>query len=408
MGRKSWFGVRDSEKFRVVFLIALAIRLAFLTTFLALIRVLPYDFSEIGNIAHNLASGRGFSSPFGPGSTPTAWLCPLVPALFAALIKLFGTSAPEMMMVVQTIISALSVAVYSQIAGRITDKQTTRLITAVLCIWPESLIRNNEIWYFVFQELGVAVLVWSALWWADNKNVFRGVVSGAVAGIVALINVTPLLVYFAILSTIRKRTPVIVSLITTAMFIMPWTIRNAIVLGRFVPLRTNIGISLYVGNNPNGSIRTSINDVYPGKPGREMVLYQQLGEVSYDRRAFWNAVRYVLSDPGKTIIRTAERAYVVWCTDIFDQWPWMPGHKWWTGRFYERASTLIVICSALIPLMFLIWYLPNLRNLPYKTMFAAVILLMPLPSYFTFADSDYVYGVRPWLAILAIIAYRNN
>ncbi len=39
-------------------------------------RTAPFGQDEMGHISVNLAQGRGFSSPFSLGSTPTAWLCP--------------------------------------------------------------------------------------------------------------------------------------------------------------------------------------------------------------------------------------------------------------------------------------------------------------------------------------------
>src|SRR5690606_39206034 len=46
--------------------------------------------SELGSIARNVFEGRGFSSPFEPGDTPTAWLAPLVPLIWVAVFQVFG------------------------------------------------------------------------------------------------------------------------------------------------------------------------------------------------------------------------------------------------------------------------------------------------------------------------------
>ena len=36
-----------------------------------------------------------------------------------------------------------------------------------------------------------------------------------------------------------------------ALVLAPWTIRNYLLLGGLVPLTTNVGVNLYIGNNPN-------------------------------------------------------------------------------------------------------------------------------------------------------------
>src|SRR5260370_1116567 len=45
---------------------------------------------ETGRIAHSLASGHGFGSPFFGWTGPTAWMGPVYPALVAGVFKVFG------------------------------------------------------------------------------------------------------------------------------------------------------------------------------------------------------------------------------------------------------------------------------------------------------------------------------
>src|SRR6516225_4821286 len=51
----------------------------------------PAMFSqETGSIAKSLATGKGFSSPFGKDTGPTAWLTPVYPLLVAGVFRVFG------------------------------------------------------------------------------------------------------------------------------------------------------------------------------------------------------------------------------------------------------------------------------------------------------------------------------
>ena len=45
---------------------------------------------ETGNIAYSLAMGKGFSSPFGRDTGPTAWVAPVYPLLIAGIFRIFG------------------------------------------------------------------------------------------------------------------------------------------------------------------------------------------------------------------------------------------------------------------------------------------------------------------------------
>ena len=54
--------------------------------------VIPFLF-ESGNIAHSLAVGAGFSSPFRVNTGPTAWMPPIYPLLLAGVFRIFGRDA---------------------------------------------------------------------------------------------------------------------------------------------------------------------------------------------------------------------------------------------------------------------------------------------------------------------------
>ena len=78
----------------VIFLVALGARLGFAWNQQ---RKFPHDvltvamFSqETGSVAQSLAMGKGFSSPFGKETGPTAWLTPVYPLLVAGIFGVFG------------------------------------------------------------------------------------------------------------------------------------------------------------------------------------------------------------------------------------------------------------------------------------------------------------------------------
>ena len=46
---------------------------------------------EIGRIAYSLATGHGFSSPFGGDSGPSAWTAPVYPWIVSLAVRAFGS-----------------------------------------------------------------------------------------------------------------------------------------------------------------------------------------------------------------------------------------------------------------------------------------------------------------------------
>ena len=57
------------------------------------------------------------------------------------------------------------------------------------------------------------------------------------------------------------RNLVIAALFTT-LIIAPWTIRNYAVLGGFVPVKSQFGFTLWVGNNPYATGTTFVDPKY--------------------------------------------------------------------------------------------------------------------------------------------------
>jgi hypothetical protein len=326
----------------------------------------------------------------------------------------------QVIILLQTIPSALVAAIYWMIAHRLASRMTPTprllapVVAVVSCLWPESLLRLTTVWYYVWQELGVALLVWCAMRWYDSLNLREGLIMGAVTGFVALINPTPVPIFAVALvvpflkhrghhSTIVFN--MIASAATALLLVSPWLVRNALVFERFIPMRSNFGVELLQGNNPVGSVRQSVNSVHPWTHKEELKQYRELGEVEYTRRALKRAVQYIRQHPRVTAIRVAQRVYVTWCTDLFDQWPWIPGHKWWRRGRRAMIFSLTTIASALIPLSIVLTglFTGRLRCLPYRSLFISVFLFLPLLQYICIASERYSQGIRPWLAILAVI-----
>jgi hypothetical protein len=411
----------------LIFLLALAVRVAFFS-----IQVMrnpqlwshtaPFFNDELSQIAINLAQGRGFSSPFSNGSAPTAWLCPLVPLLWAFVIRCVGSATGRTAMIliyISTLPSAACVAVYWLIARRILrDRQaaarTALIVAAVFCVWPESLYILDFPWYFPWQELAVAVMVLLGLRWIDRPGLKTAVPLGISAGILALINVTPVPVFAVLLllplfqhRTARQRIfgAAAVSVVLSVLVISPWIVRNALVLHAFVPMRGNGGFSLWEGNNPIGCIIETRDSVHPHNQQEELRRYQALGEVNYDREGSRRALAYMRAHPRVTLVRIAQRAYVIWLTDVTDKWSW-DGRPYWQKGMVAIDKTMASTLAAWGLLILMLWALATKRlaGLPYKGVFISLVFFLPLPFYFTLAENDYVAYLRSWLLLLVILA----
>lgn len=418
------------RKAALIFVLALAVRVGFFT---AQVVHLPsyWDSApanredEMDQIAVNLVQGRGFSSPFENSSAPTAWECPLIPALWAFVIWCFGgPTGPAHVAVAYTgtVPSAACVPVYWLIVrhllrGSPSLRRTAFLVAAIFCFWPESLYVLDVPWYLPWQELGTALMVLLGMKWIDRPSLRSVLPVGIAAGILALINVVPMPIFPVILllpalknRAQRKRILACGSAgaAIVLLMILPWIIRNAVVLHAFVPLRANGGFQFWEGNNPQGCVRENASSLHPGIEVSELNRYYAMGEVAYSHQAFHDALVYIRRHPRATLARIAERAYVIWLTDIFDQWRWNSGTpRWWNQKRPGIMKALSSTLPACVLLILLIWALlsKRLEALPYKWLFASIVFFLPFPYYFTLADNGYTQILRSWLLLLAILAF---
>jgi hypothetical protein len=76
----------------------------------------------------------------------------------------------------------------------------------------------------------------------------------------------------------------------------PWTVRNYLVFGRIIPVKSNLAYELYQSQclQPDGLIQSKTFSTHPyGAGGRERSEYQAMGEIAFldhKRELFWKAV----------------------------------------------------------------------------------------------------------------------
>ncbi|MCE9613260.1 MAG: hypothetical protein K8T26_03235 [Lentisphaerae bacterium] len=422
--------------------------------------------SELIWIARNLAAGHGYASPFDVGDAPSAWLAPFVPALWALLLTVLGEGRQFLAAALglNALASAASVVVYVAMLshvcprGRAPSWRALVAAGAIFSLWPPSLRLVTLTWYYAWQELTMAALCYSLLRWHQTDFARRWAAGLALTGIAAAyVNPSPLvllpptclwLLWRAGCSKIEYRNPkdtrnaeigkrqttnsptgefrtaglpifphrlfsmrrpalsmaLIAATILTAMW--PWMVRCHARLGRWMPMRSSFGVELRQGNNPDGSVHQNVASLHPALVPAERAIFDAVGEGRYTAQAMVLAVGYMQDHPRQTMRRTACRAYVFWCSDILDQWPWQPRPAWWQGtpmawmRGAAKASlALLPLAAALITALAGWW-----RNLRGRWLFASLLVAYPIPYYLTHVSPEYAYAVHPYLLLYALAA----
>ena len=371
-------------------------------------------------IARNLAEGRGFSSPFAKGDTPSAWFTPIVPTLWALVFRWLGVFSVEslrVVLVLQLLASAMACGCYAWISRALAGLRgwpvwCVVLISLLVSCSPESLLNLRRPWYFAFQELGVAAFFVLVICWHQRPKMSRAVVLGLCSGVTLLVNPIPVVVFGLILGWAwwtatpgaGQRKQILIAGLLIAAVISPWLIRNQVVFGKATFLRTNLGVELWQGNNPDATPKQTRKAHHPALDPAEWQLYKEMGEVEYSSYCARRAVAHMVAEPLQTIQRTLQRVYLFWCTDIFQQWSFDQQPDWsqrsWQSQQFVVARALLVN----LPLLGLLILLGvgGFRELPYRWLFFALLLLLPLPYTITHVHEHYGYAVRPYVALLVL------
>jgi hypothetical protein len=97
----------------------------------------------------------------------------------------------------------------------------------------------------VWQNLGIVVLIWLGLRWCDRPTLATGAALGTAGGLVALININPIPIFAVALAAFPDRRSfdvhmlraAMLSAITATLIVAPWIARDAVMFGRFYPIR---------------------------------------------------------------------------------------------------------------------------------------------------------------------------
>src|SRR5437879_13265303 len=132
---------------------------------------------EMGRIGAALASGRGFSSPFGPPTGPTAWEPPLYPYLTAGVFLVFGIyskASAFVLLALNSVFSALTCIPIFLIAKRMFSEKV-----AVISAWAWALLPNvmfwctRAVWETSLSALLLAGVIWLALTLEERDEIGR-------------------------------------------------------------------------------------------------------------------------------------------------------------------------------------------------------------------------------------------
>ena len=364
---------------------------------------------ETGSIATSIAEGHGYSSPLLDPSGPTAWITPVYPYLLAAFFKIFGTStlaAVTAMRFCNVLFSAATSYVIF-LLGRMLFGELSGLIAGWLWAFLPYAIFFPVAWLWD-TSLSALILV-TALWATYNiaerldRRAWCGY--GLLWGFAALVNaaivsILPGCFLFAAYRA-RLRTGswwklTALSALTCALTVAPWVIRNEIVFHGQVAFRSNFGLELWLGNNPQ------VPDswtwwLHPSEDKQEHEKFLRMGEVPYMQEKQRQAWAFIKTHPRDEARFVFHRFFETW-TGNKDSFADM----WSSGVFLVRANLVLNYGLPLLTFAGLLFARRTsaLLSLPLLN----VIVMFPLVYYICHTTARYRHPIDPVMCLLASYA----
>lgn len=219
-------------------------------------------------IGHNLASGNGFVH----GSIPTAYGNFLYPFILSLLYRLFGDGNLSIY-IFQALIDTLSCYLVFRLAYQLTKSAVPGIIAAsIYAFYPPFILSSGLVLTETVSILLTLLVTYILFGNSENPETRRFVWAGVACGLLTLIRPAMLLYpvfIFSLLAIYRRRfdrvLPKAALLVAVSyLVVIPWTIRNYVLLHAFVPVSTHSGLTVWAGTikSSGGVIGSPSDPVY--------------------------------------------------------------------------------------------------------------------------------------------------
>jgi 4-amino-4-deoxy-L-arabinose transferase-like glycosyltransferase len=374
----------------VIFIVAFATRLA------AALYILKRYYepgllfiqNEPSHIAAALASGLGFSSPYaGAPLAPTAQQPPVYPFILAGLFKTFGiyTAQSAWAAVLLNILAGAATSVLLYKLGKAQFGSTAGIVAGWVWTLPwmyPAIAFSAGLSSPYLTALGLTAFV---LWLLNVLKTDRHSFGlGMYGGLLVLLqpSLLGILIPYGLWLGFRKTRlrGVLLACAGTVVVIAPWTMRNYVALGRFVPIRDNFGLELWVGNHPGMQGTADFTGDFPDHDPSE---YARFGEIRFMDKKWDEAKTFIAADRIAFVQRTLHRVAEFW---------FVP---------YSRLYLLLSLASWLGGVL-------TIRNGRNGWLWMTPLAFFPLVYYVTHVFSSYRHPIEPIMMLLAVYAFLES
>jgi 4-amino-4-deoxy-L-arabinose transferase-like glycosyltransferase len=359
---------------------------------------------ETGRIARSIAEGRGFSSPTDLDSGPSAWTAPVYPYILAGVFKIWGIythASAWVILAFNSVWAALTCWTIFLIADRIFGAWVARMTAWTWAVFPYLLYwAVRVVWETSMTTFLLTLVLWLTIRVSDDGSRRRiWLYLGLLWGLILLTNTSivillPFFLGWVIVRSVHRRRALIGAATCVSVVILcvvPWTIRNYRVFGRFLFIRDNLALELYEANNDHsGGLWT--RSEHPGNNPAAMKRMQELGEIGFMDEKKQEFQTFVREHPGEFVRFTLERVWYFWAAP--PQETIVAGYDLWVARHVQfLLASLFAIAG--LALMFA-------RKNAYRWLLAPFLLIYPLPFYVVNPLPRYKHPIEPVMLMLIV------
>jgi 4-amino-4-deoxy-L-arabinose transferase-like glycosyltransferase len=307
-------------------ILGLILRLIFIFTFADYIEPKTWEY---GDIAHNIASGNGFSriNEFSNALEQTSSHAPLYPFFLALFYKRIPASAQNILvLMIQALVSALSIIVFYKIAYIVFDRYAAVFTGFGMALYLPLIYYAGKFTptvFFVFL-IGAGIL---SMLYITKHDYIKGFVSGIALGLALLCSplaiavIIPGLIYLLMQKLTHWKT-ICIMLGMVILIILPWTVRNYNVHHCIVPITTQFGKNFWIGNNPKAT-GTDYYKVLTHDNGDFILMTSTLDQETSDKLAQMNeharsvffmkkGITFMQNYPGRFLTLLAKKCVYFW------------------------------------------------------------------------------------------------
>jgi 4-amino-4-deoxy-L-arabinose transferase-like glycosyltransferase len=370
---------------------------------------LPTGGLETERVAWSVAAGHGYAGLWVGLPGPTAWLAPLYPYLLALIYKISGMDFSLAQNLAQTINCAFSAATCWPIyaLGRKIFQHRIGLASAWVWVFLPTAIQMplEWIWDQSLSALLLCLLLRVTLHLRENSSPLKWIGYGLFWAFSTLSNpslcvLLPFflgwLVYERRKNSLRSQRLVLTTVVFFVLGLLPWTIRNYRTMGAFIPVKSNLGLELWLGNNP-GVKHIWTPKLHPLASPRELRELMNNGEINYNRFKEKAALAFIRENPGVFLRLTLGRFLDTWTARYeIETETWVkalhvgPEYAVFYSLFSMLAITGMLLASRAL----------GTDSLP----LSFCLIFFPMIYYVTHTRAHYRHPIDPVMTILSVYA----